>query len=691
MAERDSQAPARAPRAVQPADAALRQLVARLGLRQPHELLFHLPLRYEDHTRLTALDALRPGTPTLIEGEILQVQAAPGRRPGLWLRLGDGRGVIDVRFFRVVPAQRKTWQVGARLRCHGLVRAGVYGFEMTHPSCRLVQSGQPLPERALAIYPTVAGVSQDRLRRAVADLLARLPAVGLGETLPAARRHALGLMTLEEALQVLHAPLPEQIESLQAAGHPARRRLAWEELLADQLVLRRRRYRARSQVAPALVDADGIGDRVEAALGFALTAAQRRVLEEVRADLARPIPMLRLVQGDVGSGKTAVAALAAAMALGGGWQVALMAPTELLAEQHVKNFHRWFAPVGIEPLALLGRLGAPARRAVAAMLATDQPALVVGTHALFQDWLRFGRLGLVMVDEQHRFGVQQRLALQEKGSGFAPHQLVLTATPIPRTLAMGLFADLDVSVIDALPPGRAGVRTVVLPARRRDEVAERVRAACRMGAQVYWVCPLIEDSEQAQGEAAEALFARLGEAFPDLRLGLVHGRLGSAQRAATMTAFVQGALDVLVATTVIEVGVDVPKATVMVVENAERFGLAQLHQLRGRVGRGTAPGSCVLLYEGPLSLTARARLETLREVQDGFEIARRDLELRGAGEWLGTRQTGERRWRVADPVADADLMAEAQIEADRLLAEDPALAERLIDRWQQEADRYAGA
>lgn len=671
--------------------AALAQLAARLGLSRIEELLFHLPLRYEDHTRLTPLDALSPADAVLVQGRILQLKAAAGRRSGLWLRLGDGRGTVDVRFFHVHQAQRKTWQVGVWLRCYGPVRAGAFGYEMAHPRGRLVQPEQPLPTRALAVYPTVAGVSQDRLRRAVADLLTRLPALGISETLSTARLRELGLMALDEALESIHRPLPELMHRVLTPQHPARRRLAWEELLADQLVLRRRRQRARSQHSPSLCDPDGFCGRVEAGLGFVLTPAQRRVVAEVRADLARSTPMLRMVQGDVGSGKTAVAALAAAVVLGSGWQAALMAPTELLAEQHLKNFRRWFAPLGIQPLALLGRSGAPTRREAAARIQTGEPALVIGTHALFQDWLQFSRLGLVMVDEQHRFGVQQRLALQEKGSDGVPHQLVLTATPIPRTLAMGLFADLDVSVIDGLPPGRAGIRTVVLPARRRGEVADRVQAACREGAQVYWVCPLIEESERAQGEAAQVLFERLVQAFPDLRLGLLHGRLASSERDAVMGAFVRGELDVLVATTVIEVGVDVPRATVMVVENAERFGLAQLHQLRGRVGRGASPGNCVLLYETPLSRTARARLETLREVHDGFEIARRDLALRGPGEWLGTRQTGERRWRVADPVSDADLMAPAQVEADRLLDEAPALAARLIDRWQNQAERYAGA
>ncbi len=670
---------------------ALAPLLARLGFLGSHELLFHLPLRYEDHTRLTALHALRPAEAALVQGRIVQARPLSGRKPGLWLRLDDGRGVIDVRFFKVHPGQRARWQPGVWLRCHGPVRAGLYGLEMSHPQCRVVRPDEPLPERALAVYPTVAGVSQDRLRRAVTALLAHLSDLGLTETLSPARLRALGLMALPEALQLIHAPPPDGIAQLAAPRHPARRRLAWEELLADQLVLRRRRRWTQYQRAPAVEDGEALAARVEAALGFALTTAQARVLAEVRADLARPVPMLRLVQGDVGSGKTAVAALAAAIALGSGWQVALMAPTELLAEQHLRNFRRWFGPAGLEPVALLGRSGAPARRAVAARLAAGEPALVVGTHALFQDWLRFARLGLVMVDEQHRFGVQQRLALQEKGGDLTPHQLVLTATPIPRTLAMGLYADLDVSVIDALPPGRAGIRTVVLPAGRREEVAQRVEAACRAGAQVYWVCPLIEENEQAQGEAAQRLYERLSADFPTLRLGLIHGRLAPPEREAVMSAFAQGDLDVLVATTVIEVGVDVPRATVMVVENAERFGLAQLHQLRGRVGRGAAPGNCVLLYEGPLSQTARARLETLRAVQDGFEIARRDLELRGAGEWLGTRQTGERRWRVADPVADADLMIEAQVEADRLLTEAPVLAERLIGLWQQRAERYAGA
>ena len=573
-----------------------------------------------------------------------------------------------------------------RLRCFGEVRSGYAGLEMIHPECRRLDADSPpVTDRLTSIYPATAGLQQFTLRGLAEQALAQLDAAALlPELLPATLRARLSLMPIAEAVRLLHQPPAEVSRAdLDSGRHPARRRLAFEELLAHQLSLRRLRARIQRQAAPPLVGKGGLSQRFLERLPFALTGAQQRVLDEIGVDLAQPRPMLRLLQGDVGSGKTVVAAAAALRAVETGAQTALMAPTELLAEQHYRNFRAWLEPLGIEVAWLTSRLTGRARQTLLDRLAAGEIHVAVGTHALFQEAVAFAELALAIVDEQHRFGVHQRLALREKGrqSGRCPHQLIMTATPIPRTLAMSAYADLDTSIIDELPPGRQPVKTVVMPDSRRDDVIERIRRACRSGRQAYWVCPLIEESEALQCQAAAVTAERLTAILPELRIGLAHGRLAAAAREAAMTAFKAGDLDLLVATTVIEVGVDVANASLMIVENAERLGLAQLHQLRGRVGRGAEQSSCVLLYRPPLSPIAHSRLAVLRECHDGFEIARRDLELRGPGEVLGTRQTGEQTLRVADLLRDQDLLNAVRHAADGLLRDHPERVEPLIRRW----------
>jgi len=611
--------------------------------------------------------------------------------------LADESGVLRLRFFHPPRALEARLERGRHLACYGEPRRGPLGLEMVHPECRFLAPGEPLPLAAALtpVYPSTEGLAQASLRRLIGEALARLEGQGgLAELLPADaledRREPLpGLV---EALRTVHAPPPgSALEALASGRHPAVRRLALEELLAHHLALRLRRRRTERRRAPALLAPPGTLERLWERLPFALTAAQRRVVAEVGADLARPQPMQRLLQGDVGSGKTVVAAAAALQAVAAGWQAALMAPTELLAEQHLASLEAWLAPLGVRVAALSARLGAGERRERLAALAGEQIDLAVGTHALFQEAVVFARLGLVVIDEQHRFGVHQRLALRGKGDRGAlhPHQLVMTATPIPRTLAMTAYADLDTSVIDELPPGRAPVETVVVPERRRAEVIERVAAACRGGAQAFWVCTLIEESEALECQAAEETARALAAALPGLRVGLAHGRMKAAERGALMERFRAAEIDLLVATTVVEVGVDVPGASLMIVENAERLGLAQLHQLRGRVGRGRLKSTCVLLYAQPLGALARARLECLRETRDGFRIAERDLELRGPGELLGTRQAGLLRLRVADLARDRDLLGRVARIGARLLEHDPEAARALVRRWVGDALHYA--
>ncbi len=675
----------------------LAERLAALGIETVQDVLFHLPFRYEDRTRLVPIGELRPGMTVLTAGEIeLADLVAPRRHRGrtLLCRVSDGTGRLHLRFFHFRAAQQHQLVRGVRLRLYGEVRLGPAGLEMVHPEYRVLAAGEAAaPETRLTpVYRTANGLSQHALRRLARQALERY-AARLPEYLPPEVLAASGYPALGEALAYVHYPPPEADTAELAAGrHPAQARLAFEELLAHHLSLLAVRARTLVQRAPPLDPPGRLLERLLASLPFSLTGAQRRVLAEIRADLARTQPpMQRLVQGDVGCGKTVVAAAAAALAIEAGYQVAVMAPTELLAEQHRRQFEQWFAPLGVEVAALTGKAPAAARRARLAAVAQGRLACVVGTHALFQESVRFARLGLVIVDEQHRFGVRQRLWLREKGvaDGRHPHQLIMTATPIPRTLAQSLYADLDVSVIDELPPGRKPVETVAVPASRRAEVVARLHAACRAGRQAYWVCPLIDESEAASVQAATEAAARLREALPDLHIALVHGRLAPAEKERVMAAFKQGKADVLVATTVIEVGVDVPNASLMIIENAERLGLAQLHQLRGRVGRGAQDSACVLLYAPPLSEAARARLAVLRETHDGFEIARRDLEMRGPGELLGTRQTGLPDFRIADLWRDQRLLPLVQQVAAQLTAHHPARVAAIRRRWLGQAEAFA--
>ncbi len=664
--------------------------LARLGIRQPADLLFLLPIRYEDRTRVTPIGALAPGARALVEGEILLADVAWRGRRTLLVRVHDGTGQLGLRFFHFSRRQQAALTAGLRIRCHGEPRMGPLGLEMVHPEYRILPPGKtaPLDDRLTPIYPACEGLGQATLRRLIDQVLACLPA-GLPELLPEALRQ--GLPDLATALRHVHRPPPDvDLGALASGRDPHPRRLALEELLAHHLSLRRLRERTRQDAAPPMAPRPAARDAFLARLGFTLTQGQQAALADIDRDLASGQPMMRLVQGDVGCGKTVVAAAAAVTAVGHGCQVAVMAPTELLAEQHRDSFRRWLAPLGIEVGWLSGSLARRARTTTLAAIADGTAQVVVGTHALFQAPLGYRNLGLVIVDEQHRFGVEQRLQLVRKtgAQGLRPHQLVMTATPIPRTLAMTLYADLDTSSIRELPPGRQPVTTVALPERRRPEVVERVRAACLAGARTYWVCPLIEASEVLPSQAAECTAAQLAEALPELTVALIHGRMGATEKERAMQAFADGHAHVLVATTVIEVGVDVPQATLMIIENAERLGLSQLHQLRGRVGRGHAPSSCVLLYRSPLSALARQRLDVLRRTSDGFEVAEQDMALRGPGEVLGIRQTGTMQLRIADLVRDADLLPLVQQLARPLLAGDPAVVDALLARWIGAAAHY---
>ena len=672
--------------------AALAAKLARLNVTRVADLLFLLPLRYEDRTHVTAIGALGVGTRAAVEGEIQLAEVAYRGRRQLLCRIADGSGMMTLRFFHFSASQRANLARGVRLRCFGEVRRGPLGIEMVHPEYRRVSPGAALLDETLTpIYPLTEGVPQGRLRALIAEALREIERTPLTDYLPPAAGLPEGLPSLPQALAYLHhPPRGAQLEELAAGRHPAQQRLAFEELLAHQLALRLRKRSLRRDPAMPLKDQAGLARRFRAALPFALTAAQARALEETERDLAAGTPMARLLQGDVGCGKTVVAAAAAARAAGSAMQAALMAPTELLAEQHWRNLKAWFGPLGETVALLSGSQAARTRRSALAAIASGEVRIVVGTHALFQEDIQFAALALVIVDEQHRFGVQQRLKLQEKGErqGRIPHQLIMTATPIPRTLAMTAYADLDISVIDELPPGRTPVHTVVVPESRRAEVVQRIVQACRAGRQAYWVCPLIEESEELRAQAAEETAASLTAALPGLKVALVHGRMPGAAKDAAMLAFKAGRIDLLVATTVIEVGVDVPNATLMVIENAERMGLAQLHQLRGRVGRGSEASSCVLLYRAPLAPLARERLRVIRDSTDGFEIARRDLALRGPGELLGTRQTGLAQLRVADLMRDAHLLPQVQALAEQLLAEGSTAAAALTARWIGHGERY---
>jgi ATP-dependent DNA helicase RecG len=661
-----------------------KKTLEKLGLFRDIDLALHLPLRYEDETRVVPIASLRDGDVGQVEGVVTasKIQFRPRRQ--LVVTLQDDSGDLVLRFLHFYPSQQKSFAEGRRMRVRGEARGGFFGLEMVHPAFKAADT--PLPTSLTPVYPSTVQLSQAVLRKAVAAGLARAE---LDEILPPGATPA-HLPSLREALVRLHQPLPGlDAEALEDRSHPAWQRLKFDELLAQQLSQLRAKREREQQRAPAFAaERRGLPDALLAALPFRLTAAQRRVAEEIARDLARSVPMHRLLQGDVGSGKTVVAALAAAVVIGAGWQCALMAPTEILAEQHLKKLVGWLAPLGITVAWLTGSRKGKARAKMLAQVESGEAALVVGTHAVIEDQVRFAKLGLAIIDEQQRFGVTQRLALRAKlgeknvaGEALEPHMLMMSATPIPRTLAMTLFADLDVSTIDALPPGRTPVETRLFADTRRDEVIARIRDEVARGRQVYWVCPLVEASAVLDLQNATATHAQLCAAFPGRMIGLLHGRMPAAEKTAVMALFSGGQIAVLVATTVIEVGVDVANASLMVVEHAERFGLSQLHQLRGRVGRGTTASICVLLYSAPLSDTAKARLKALLETGDGFEISRRDLEIRGPGELLGARQSGAALLRFADPVADEALLLEARRVAEHLLDADLPAAERHVARW----------
>ncbi len=664
-----------------------------LGVETTQDLLFLLPVRYEDRTRVVHLGEIRPGQRAAVEGEVLLTEIAFRGRRQMLCRISDGSGFLTLRFFHFTAQQHNGLARGVRIRCFGEARRGPNGVEMVHPEYRRIgpDSANLGEEHLTPIYPLTEGITQGRLRQLVGMALDQTAASDLADWLPPSILADSRLPSLREAVQYVHRPPADApVDLLLEYRHPAQRRLAFEELLAHQLSLKRLRQRIQSDPGWPLAGDGALKARLLSALPFQTTQAQRRVLREIERDLALPKPMLRLVQGDVGCGKTVVAALAATRAVSLGRQVALMAPTELLADQHWQNFQRWFEPLGISVSLLTGRLTGKSRNAALESIRGGLAPVVIGTHALFQEGVEFASLALVIVDEQHRFGVHQRLSLREKGAqgGHQPHQLIMTATPIPRTLAMTAYADLDVSIVDELPPGRTPVRTVVLAESRRDEVVMRIRTACLEGRQAYWVCPLIDESEEMPFQAAEETAAALADALPELAVAVVHGRMPAAAKERTMRRFKDGEIRLLVATTVIEVGVDVPNATLMVIENAERMGLAQLHQLRGRVGRGQHASTCLLLYRAPLSPLARERLSVMRRTNDGFEVARRDLELRGPGELLGTRQTGLAQMRVADLLRDADLLPRVQIAAETLLRDWPAHVAPLIRRWVGHAEQY---
>lgn len=657
----------------------LASLLAKLDIRGPRDLLLHLPLRYEDETRLTPIADALPGAPVQVEAVVEHSEVKLGGRRQLLARVRDGSGSLTLRFLNFYPQQQKQLAPGKRLRIFGEIRDGFFGAEMVHPRVRGVEPEEPLPEALTPVYPTTAGLAQSALRKLILRALER---EALEEMLPAGYLAHLHLPRFGDAVRVLHLPSPaDSARLLESHEHPAWQRIKLEELLVQQLSLRRAHAERRSHPAPALPAREELTARLIGQLPFALTGAQARAFAEIGSDLTQPHPMQRLLQGDVGSGKTIVAALAMLRAVENGYQAALMAPTEILAEQHWNKLAGWLEPLGLEVAWLAGNRRKKAREAELARLAAGEVSLVVGTHALLEDPVALPRLALAVVDEQHRFGVRQRLQLREKGGVGNPHMLMMSATPIPRTLAMSYYADLDVSVLDELPPGRTPILTRLVSDRRREEVIARVRAACLEGRQAYWVCPLIEESEALQLQTAVDTFEVLSAALPELRLGLVHGRLKADEKSATMAAFAAGELHLLVATTVIEVGVDVPNASLMVIEHAERFGLAQLHQLRGRVGRGQVESVCVLLYSQPLSDTGKERLRVIHASTDGFVIAREDLRIRGPGEFVGARQSGVPLLRYADLERDAEMVEIARELAERLLREDPARAEALIRRW----------
>lgn len=660
-----------------------------LGIRKVQDLLFHLPHRYIDRTRLVPIGSLRSGDSALCQGTIELIQAPAGRRRSLLCRISDGTGAITLRFFHFTRAQQAGLKQGMCLRCWGQIRRVNQALEMVHPEYRRVDAAgdDHLEQTLTPVYPLTQGVSQFKLRNLTGQALETMSRdnTGLAELLPHRILQQFSAFNLDQALRFVHRPPRDaDLDSLTDGNHPAQHRLVFEELLAHHLSLRLIRKTVRARASFVIGNnADGRIRTFLDNLPFELTGAQKRVLAEIRKDMLKPAPMLRLVQGDVGSGKTVVAAIAALLVIRSGYQVALMAPTEILADQHYFNIRQWFSPIGIPVSLLTGKQPRNEKEDVLARLNSAQPMVVVGTHALFQDQVAFGNVGLIIIDEQHRFGVDQRLALLEKGMEKTrqSHQLIMTATPIPRTLAMTLFADLDISVIDQLPPGRRPIKTTVISNEKREEVIERIHEVCKQGRQAYWVCTLIENSDTLQLQAAEEIQKHLARQLTGLTVGLIHGRMKSSDKEMVMDDFKAGKTDLLVATTVIEVGVDVANASLMIIENAERLGLSQLHQLRGRVGRGSQASDCVLLYQTPLSDNARVRLNRMRETNDGFAIAQSDLELRGPGEILGTRQTGLPELHIADFVRDAHLIPRVRQAADIVLSESPERVNKLVSRW----------
>ena len=672
--------------------AALAGKLEKLGVQCVQDLLFHLPVRYQDRTSITPIGSMRPGDEVVVEARVIACDILMGRRRTMVCRIQEGTGTLTLRFFHFSAAQKKSL-TGADIRCFGEVRPGAQGLELIHPEYVVLKEGAsiPLEETLTPIYPLTEGLSQPRLRGLMAQALDVIGTTALDELMPIAELERRHYPSLNDAIRFLHQPPVGADQTALIEGlHPAQRRLAFEELLSHNLSLRTVRHQMLLQGAPMLKASGRLSVPFLNQLPFTLTGAQLRVAREVARDMGRHQPMLRLVQGDVGSGKTMIAVLAALQAVENGQQAAVMAPTEILAEQHLINFRAWLEPLGIRVAWLAGKVKGKARLAALEEIQSGDAQVVVGTHALFQDEVVFGDLAMVVIDEQHRFGVDQRLKLREKGrqDGKIPHQLIMTATPIPRTLAMSAYADLDCSIIDELPPGRTPVQTVVVDDAKRDKVIERVHENCHAGLQAYWVCTLVEESEALQCQAAETTAEFLREALPALRIGLVHGRLKPAEKAEVMAQFKAHELDLLVATTVIEVGVDVPNASLMIIENPERLGLSQLHQLRGRVGRGSRESFCVLMYHAPLSQQGRERLSVMRDTNDGFRIAERDLELRGPGEVLGTRQTGMMSFKIADLQRDADLLDGVQQAAERI-EQSPDVARRLCDRWILNADQYA--
>lgn len=668
----------------------------KIGLTSLQDLLFHLPLRYEDRTRITTIRDLMPGIFTNIIGEITQNQIIQGKRRMMLVTINDGTGSINLRFFHFSASQKNSLALGTNIRCYGEINRGMRGFEIVHPEYKTLENDQPLTpveETLTPVYPTTDGLRQISLRNLTEQALKRLQRGQVEELIPEALNTES--YALADALALIHRPPPDTSTSLIEAGkHPAQLRLIKEELLAHNLsMLKLRASSHQHQAMPLHID-ETLNQQFLDLMPFSPTNAQARVTNEIRADLAKNIPMMRLVQGDVGSGKTLVAALAALTAIGQGFQVALMAPTEILAEQHAINFEKWFEPLAINVGWLAGKTKTKARRIALEAIENGSLQMIVGTHALFQEQVIFNKLSLIIIDEQHRFGVHQRLSLREKGAfdGNFPHQLIMTATPIPRTLAMTAYADLDTSIIDELPPGRTPINTIALPDSRRDDVIERIRQGCiNDNRQAYWVCTLIEESEVLQCQAAEDTAVYLQAQLPELKVGLVHGRMKAIEKQEIMAQFKAAELDLLVATTVIEVGVDVPNSSLMVIENPERLGLAQLHQLRGRVGRGSIASHCVLMYKAPLSKTATKRLNVLRESSDGFVIAEKDLEIRGPGELLGTKQTGLADLKIADLVRDADLIPSVQQQAYLIWKNYPQHAIAIIDRWMANREKYSNA